>query len=61
MIGDALRLKGGFWKTIGAINDNFGVVGWVIVGVFLGAWAISVLVYRAKGYDDIAVATPNTP
>ena len=37
LIGDQLGLTdgGGFWGAIGAINDNFGVLGYMIVGVFI--------------------------
>jgi high-affinity nickel-transport protein len=33
------------------------MLGYVIVGVFLAAWAISYVVYRVKGYDEIEVST----
>ena len=58
LIGDQLQLKGSFWDTIGGINDNFGAVGYLIIGIFVGAWLISFLIYRARGYDDIVAATP---
>jgi nickel/cobalt transporter (NiCoT) family protein len=58
LIGDRLGLMdgGGFWGAIGSLNDNFGMLGYVIVGVFLVAWAISYVVYRVKGYDEIEVS-----
>jgi nickel/cobalt transporter (NiCoT) family protein len=58
LIGDQLGLidGGGFWGAIGSLNDNFGVLGYVIVGVFVAAWAISYVVYRVKGYDEIEVS-----
>src|SRR6202161_3875651 len=58
LIGDRLGLidGGGFWGAIGAINDNFGMLGYVIVGVFVAAWAISYVVYRVKRYDQIEVS-----
>ena len=58
LIGDRLGLTeaGGFWGAIGAINDNFGVLGYIIVGIFVLGWLISFLVYRAKRYDEIEVA-----
>ena len=59
LIGDQLQLKGAFWGTIGRINDNFGLVGYVIIGIFVGAWAISYVIYRAKGYDALEIATPD--
>jgi high-affinity nickel-transport protein len=54
LIGDQLGLTdgGGFWGAIGAINDNFGTLGYVIVGVFVVAWGISALIYRLKGFDE---------
>jgi high-affinity nickel-transport protein len=58
LIGDQLGLTdaGGFWGAIGSLNDNFGVLGYVIVGVFVVAWAISYVVYRVNGYDEIEVS-----
>ncbi len=63
LIGDQLGLTdgGGFWGAIGAINDNFGTLGFIIVGIFVLSWLISFLVYRAKGYDEIDVATSRGP
>jgi len=55
LIGDQLGLTdgGGFWGAIGALNDNFGVLGYCIVTVFALAWLISAIVYRVNGYDDL--------
>jgi high-affinity nickel-transport protein len=57
LIGDQLGLTegGGFWGAIGALNDNFGTLGYVIVGIFIAAWAISYVVYRVNRYDEIEV------
>ena len=57
LIGDQLGLTegGGFWGAIGVINDNFGVLGYIIVAIFAVSWLISFVVYRAKGYDAIEV------
>ncbi len=35
LVADRLKLEGGFWDGVGALNDNFGVLGLVIVGLFL--------------------------
>jgi nickel/cobalt transporter (NiCoT) family protein len=57
LIGDQLGLTdgGGFWGAIGAINDNFGVLGYVIIGIFLVAWLGSVAVYKLRRYDELEV------
>ena len=58
LIGDQLGLTdgGGFWGAIGSLSDNFGMLGYLIVGVFLVAWAISYVVYRINRYDEIEVS-----
>lgn len=46
---------GGFWGAIGAINDNFGILGYVIIGVFLVAWIGSVVFYKIMRYDELEI------
>ena len=55
LIGDRLGLTdgGGFWGAIGAINDNFGIVGYIIIGIFAVSWIGSVALYKFKGYDKL--------
>ena len=55
LIADKLRLEGGFWDIIGALNDNFGMIGYLIIGVFLLSWVISAIIYRVNRYDEIEV------
>ena len=52
LVADRLKLEGGVWDGVGALNDNFGVLGLAIVGLFLLSWAVSVAVYRYKRYDE---------
>jgi nickel/cobalt transporter (NiCoT) family protein len=53
LIGDQLGLGGWFWDGIGALNDNFNSIGFVIVGVFIFAWIASVIFYRYARLDDL--------
>src|SRR5579872_895902 len=55
MIADALHPQGMFWDLIGDLNDNWGLLGYVIIGVFVLSWLASLAIYRAKGYDKIEV------
>ena len=41
----------GFWGTIHDLNDHFGAIGYLIIGLFVACWGVSVLVYRLKRYD----------
>jgi high-affinity nickel-transport protein len=55
LLGDQCALKGRFWDFIGSLNDNFGTLGYMIIGIFVVCWLISHFVYRVKGYDKIVV------
>jgi nickel/cobalt transporter (NiCoT) family protein len=55
LIGGQLELKGSFWKGIGGLNDNFNTLGFAIIGVFITAWLISFVIYKAKRLDDVDV------
>ena len=55
LLGDKLGLTGGLWDAVGALNDNFNNLGFAIIGIFLAAWAVSYVVYKAKGLDEVEV------
>ena len=57
LIGDELGLTdgGGFWGAIGSINDNFGVLGYIIIGVFALSWIGSIAFYKLMRYDELEV------
>ena len=54
LLKDKLNLSGGFWDLVGNLNDNFGSLGFIIIGVFVISWAGSMIVYRLMRYDQIA-------
>jgi high-affinity nickel-transport protein len=51
LIADKLKLAGGFWDAIGALNGGLANFGYLVVGVFLVSWAASYLIYRWQGFD----------
>lgn len=55
LIANKLELEGGIWDVISALNEHFGMLGYVIIGVFVVSWLISLLVYRIRRYDEIEV------
>jgi high-affinity nickel-transport protein len=63
LIGDQLGLTdgSGFWGAIGAINDNFGILGYIIIGIFLAAWIGSVAYYKFMRYDELDVNVGASP
>ena len=58
LLGDQFHYKGSFWDFIGSLNDNFGNLGYLIIAIFALCWLVSMLVYRVKGYDKIAITPP---
>src|SRR6266481_6245709 len=60
LLKDQLNLTGGFWDFIGSLNDNFGTLGFVIIGVFVLSWVGSVIIYRVKGFDRFESTTTTT-
>ena len=56
LVGAQFKLNGVFWQAVGALNDNFGLLGYGIVGLFAVGWAVSLLIYKIKRYDEIEAA-----
>lgn len=56
VISTRMNLTGGLWRFVGSLSGHFGAIGFAIVGIFVVSWAISLLIYRIKRYDDFEVA-----
>ncbi|MEH1851661.1 MAG: HoxN/HupN/NixA family nickel/cobalt transporter [Nostoc sp.] len=57
IIGDQLELKGWFWDFISELSDNFGTIGYLIIGIFVLSWLLSTFIYKVKKYDELEVTT----
>jgi high-affinity nickel-transport protein len=44
---------GWFWNVIGTLNNNFGYMGYTIIGIFLFSWVASVFIYKCNRYEDL--------
>ena len=55
LVADNFNPGGSFWDLIRRLNDNFGAIGYLIIGVFAASWLVSYLIYRLKGFGDITV------
>ena len=56
LVADRMNLEGPFWSFIGALNDNFGSLGYLIIAVFVGSWLISIAIYRLGRFDRLEPA-----
>jgi high-affinity nickel-transport protein len=55
LLADHLKIHGAIWHKVGALNENFGIVGFAIIGLFVLSWGISLAIYRLNRYDEIEV------
>ncbi len=53
LLMDQLSLSGGIWNLIGKLNDNLGNAGFIVIGLFILCWVVSILNYRWRGYDSL--------
>ena len=60
LFGDQLKIHGAVWSLIGSLNGNFGIIGFVIIGVFVASWIVSIMIYRMNRYDEIEVNAGST-
>lgn len=53
LLMDRFALSGGIWDAVGAINNNLGDAGFIVIGLFIICWCLSMLNYRWRGYDAL--------
>jgi high-affinity nickel-transport protein len=53
LIAERFALDGTFWGTVTSLNNNFGTLGYLIIGIFGVSWMVSLLLYRLNGYDSL--------
>jgi nickel/cobalt transporter (NiCoT) family protein len=55
LMAEQFHLTGPFWSFVGRLNDNFGTLGYLIVGLFAVSWIISIAFYRWRQLDRFEV------
>jgi nickel/cobalt transporter (NiCoT) family protein len=51
--GQHFHLEGWFWGSVAKLNDNFGTLGYFIVGLFGLSWIASIAFYKWRRFDDL--------
>jgi high-affinity nickel-transport protein len=57
LVGAHLQLQGWFWDAVARLNNNFGALGYIVVGLFVASWLISILIYKTRRLDEIDAAS----
>jgi high-affinity nickel-transport protein len=51
IVADQLNLHGWFWDAVS--NLDFGTIGFLIIGLFVGSWLLSTVIYKLRRYDQL--------
>jgi nickel/cobalt transporter (NiCoT) family protein len=57
LIADQFHFHGTFWVLIGTLNENFGTLGYAIIGLFALSWIASIWFYKWRRFDELEVST----
>ncbi len=55
LIADQFHFKGLLWEVARKLNNNFGMLGYFIIGFFVLSWILSIAFYNWRGFDDLEV------
>ena len=56
LLAGQFSLNGIFWDTVRSLNENFGALGYFIIGLFALSWIISIAVYRWRRFDQLELS-----
>jgi high-affinity nickel-transport protein len=55
LLASKLELAGGFWDVVGRLNAGLAGFGYIVIGIFVASWILSLLIYRWSGLGRIVV------
>ena len=53
LLANHLNLTGAFWATMRRLNENFGTVGFFIIGLFVLSWVFSIAIFKWQRFDEM--------
>jgi high-affinity nickel-transport protein len=57
LLAERFHFTGTFWGLVGKLNENFGLLGYGIIGLFAVSWIFSIGIYRWRGFDRVELST----
>lgn len=46
LLGDKIGFEGRFWQLVSLVSDSFNQIGFIVIGLFVLAWMLSLVFYR---------------
>ena len=59
LIANKIETNGAIWSLIKVINGHFDIFGYVIIGIFMASWIISVMTYKYMQLDKLELKVNN--
>ncbi len=56
LVAENLGLTGGLWSTAEIAADHLGAIGYLVIGIFVASWLVSLVIHRAMGSNKIGSA-----
>jgi high-affinity nickel-transport protein len=53
LLAGHFHFRGSFWDGLAKVNNNFGTLGFFIVGIFAMSWIVSIAFYKWRRFDDL--------
>lgn len=53
LVAEHFALGGVFWNAVRRMNENFGVLGYLIVGLFVLSWIVSIAFYKWQKIEEL--------
>ncbi len=53
LLSSQFHFTGAVWAFVGKLNNNFGLLGYFIVGLFASSWIVSIAFYKWRRFDRL--------
>ncbi len=53
LIADKIEANGYIWNLIKELNSHFDILGYIIIGIFISSWVISLVTYKLMRFDKL--------
>jgi len=57
LLAGYFHFTGRFWDGVAKLNENFGMLGFFIVGLFVMSWIVSIAVYKWRRFDELELGS----
>jgi high-affinity nickel-transport protein len=58
VVGGQFDVHGRFWDSVNSLGDHFGMIGVLILAIFVLSWVVSALGYHLLGYKQLESDEP---